>query len=288
MQRTPRSPRSIASVRPVGPAPIMRTCVSMLPCMLQITLLPRRGQRYLPLSGEGTRGRRTLHHRIIAFIGGRLEIGELGAFLHEVADRAFERLRWPSAGARKVCSIFMASSTRSGAPRCRSVPGLGEDARHRARHRRDDAARGGGLGQSATNGSIQCSRDGRAAWSDRDRGRTTSPMRAPARRRGRGRTAPPSRATNCKRALPPSEFHASARRGRTRARVVAARAPWRKLSGGCGGRRCVQPSVRSQGERCSDAGCSRCSCRRTAAQAAARSSGAIAAWAGQRGRARAR
>ena len=101
-----------------------------------------------------------------------LEIGELGAFLHEVADRAFERLSRPSAGARKVCSIFIASSTSSGAPRGKSapgsarmrvtVPGIGATIRLAA----------AASPNSAANGSIQCRPRRPRGVVGRGRGRT--------------------------------------------------------------------------------------------------------------------
>src|SRR5712691_9724156 len=67
VQRTPRRPRSMASVRPVGPAPMMRTWVSM---------------------------------------SIRLELGELGALLHDVADGALERLQ-AAVGGRAQCMLHL-------------------------------------------------------------------------------------------------------------------------------------------------------------------------------------
>src|SRR5262244_1574309 len=80
--RTPRRPRSMASVKPVGPAPTMRTCASM--CLTDFTapsvLLVQQSHRMISLG---------------CFNAGcnRLEIGELRSFLHEVADGAFDRLQ---------------------------------------------------------------------------------------------------------------------------------------------------------------------------------------------------
>src|SRR6516225_5907280 len=80
--RTPRRPRSMASVKPVGPAPTMRTCASI--CLTDLTAA---SMRLVPQS-----------HRMISlgcfhFGCNRLEIGELRSFLHEVADGAFEGLQ---------------------------------------------------------------------------------------------------------------------------------------------------------------------------------------------------
>src|SRR5262245_50661168 len=79
--RTPRLPRSMASVKPVGPAPTMRTCASM--CLTDFT------------APSVLRGRQS--HRMVSlgcFHSGcnRLEIREFRSFLHEVADGDFERL----------------------------------------------------------------------------------------------------------------------------------------------------------------------------------------------------
>src|ERR1700737_5087688 len=104
MALTPRSPRSMASVKPVGPPPTMRTSVSM---------------------------------RLLC---NGLEIGELGSLLHEVADGAFERLEAAVAGsAQRVLHLHrLEHEERRAAPQVRAP--LGEDPRHRARHRRDDPA----------------------------------------------------------------------------------------------------------------------------------------------------
>ena len=77
----------------------------------------------------------------IAVSCSRLEIGELGSFLHEVPDRAFERLDTAVGGrAQRVLHLHRLEHEERRAAR-QIDTGLGEDPRHRARHRRDDAAR---------------------------------------------------------------------------------------------------------------------------------------------------
>src|SRR5262249_21759617 len=106
MARTPRSRRSMARVKPVGPAPTMRTCASI---------------RWLLCS--------------------RLEIGEFGSFLHEIADRAFERLQPAVGGCAQGVLHLHRLKHDDRRPARQAGSGFGENARHRARHRRDDAAR---------------------------------------------------------------------------------------------------------------------------------------------------
>ena len=187
--------------------------------------------------------------------------------------------RWPSAGARSVCSIFMASSTRSGAPRCSSAPG---SARMRvtvpgigATMRLAAAA----SATSATNGSIQCSaRRPRGVARSRSRPDQVADARSGASPRQRSNTSP-SRGDELQAGIACRRIPWSVRRGRTRARRRNGRAPWRKLRRRLRRPAIIQPSVRSQGEGdASDAGCcSLCSRSEHRAQAAARSSAAIAA-----------
>src|SRR5262245_5685449 len=119
--RTPRRPRSMASVKPVGPAPTMRTCASM--CLTDFTALS-----VLPVR---------LSHQMISlgcFHAGcnRLEIGEFRSFLHEVADGAFERLQTAVGGrAQRVLHLHRLEHDEGGAA-LQSDARLGEDARHRA------------------------------------------------------------------------------------------------------------------------------------------------------------
>src|SRR5262249_57012604 len=82
--RTPRNPRSMASVRPVGPAPTMRTCASI------VDLISPGRARAFPVI--------TPNISIRGFHLSGFEIGELGSLLHEIAHGALERLEAPLGG----------------------------------------------------------------------------------------------------------------------------------------------------------------------------------------------
>src|SRR5262249_56793870 len=99
MARTPRSPRSMARVKPVGPAPTMRTCASI---------------RWLLCS--------------------RLEIREFGSFLHEIADRAFERLQPAVGGCAQGVLHLHRLKHDDPRPPPQTGSGLREDAPHPSPH----------------------------------------------------------------------------------------------------------------------------------------------------------
>ena len=167
VQRTPRRPRSMASVKPVGPAPTMRTWVSMA-----------------------------------SLAAGSKSASSVPSCTTSPTAH-FSAFRRPSAGARNVCSIFIASSTSSGAPRRKStpgsasirvtVPGIGATMRLAA----------AASPMSAANGSIQassmCPRGVVSARSRPDQATETRSGASPRHRSSR----PLSRGTNCSRALLP-------------------------------------------------------------------------------------
>src|SRR3954454_892920 len=130
MARTPRRPRSMASVKPVGPAPTMRTWISISP-FTSPRLRPANGAR------EQTELAAVTSSPILRR---GLEIGELGSFLHEVADGAFERLEAAVAGSAQGVLHLHGLEHQEGCAAQQICARLGENARHRAWHRRDDSA----------------------------------------------------------------------------------------------------------------------------------------------------
>src|ERR1700730_7469798 len=149
VQEMPRRTRSTASVKPVGPAPIMRTWVST----------PRYA---FFLKGEQIKGfaRKILQKYDFGCAypknnlcehsyGGGGEVGELGAFRHDIADRAFERLEAAVGGSTQgVLHLHGFKHQERRAARDFRA-GRGEDAGHRARHGCHDAAAGNTLARIA-------------------------------------------------------------------------------------------------------------------------------------------
>ena len=170
VQRTPRRPRSMASVKPGRPGADDEN--------LGIHDARSRSNSSRTQSGDD---------RLSPLCTGSKSASSVPSCTTSPTAH-FSAFRRPSAGARNVCSIFIASSTSSGAPRRKStpgsasirvtVPGIGATMRLAA----------AASPMSAANGSIQAS----SMWPRgvvrcERRGRTRRPRPAPARRPGTGR-----------------------------------------------------------------------------------------------------